>query len=41
MKGRDWDGFTELKAKKSIEIYENYKLFYSIQELEFFLKNNI
>lgn len=42
MKGRDWDGFTELKTEEAIKLYgNNYKLFYSIEELESFLKINI
>jgi hypothetical protein len=39
MKGFDWDNQTLLKKEVALEIYKNYRLFYDIEELKFFLQN--
>ena len=40
MKGYDWDGSVKIKEEEeAIKIYDNYKIFYKIEDLEAFLKN--
>jgi hypothetical protein len=41
MKGFDWDGDTELKSEYAKKEYDNYHIFYSIEELNKFLNNKI